>query len=39
MSLQLVTVMTCVLFVAMVEICYFVLDVLKHFIQVCIRYC
>lgn len=34
MSLQLVTAMTCVLFVEMVEICYSVLDVLKHFIQV-----
>lgn len=39
MSLQLVTVMTCVLSVGMVEICYFVLDVLKHFIQVGVGYC
>lgn len=34
MSLQVVKVMTCVVFVASVEICYSVLDVLKHFIQV-----
>lgn len=39
MSLQLVTAMTCVLFVAMVGICCSVLDVLKHFIQVGICYC